>query len=176
MLPEKHLRDMESSRKRRKTLSRIVVSSAFLASFLFLGQLLHELSHIIPLEAVDCSYSFSYGFSPLGGAHALVQPLCSPDPGFLMFFYPAGYLSTLAAGWGFLLFSRKQEGFRSDLLAASGTGMLMSILLSIGSEGDIESFLDVTGLDSSLAAPVSLLVVMLVLAVSFSGIKIVLED
>jgi hypothetical protein len=64
---------------------------------------------------------------------------------------------------------------RYNLLAASGTGMLLSMLLTAGAEGDIESFVAVAGMDSTATFPLAAGLVLLVVAVSFSGVKMLLE-
>ncbi|MFB6213093.1 MAG: hypothetical protein ABEJ07_00810 [Candidatus Nanohaloarchaea archaeon] len=171
MLPEKHLKDLESSRKRRKILSHVTVSATFLASFLLIGQFIHELFHVLPLWLIGCPYSTEIGFSFVGGAHAIVRPLCTPSDGFLLVFYSLGYLSTLVAGWGAIVAASRLKSFRANTLAAAGTGMLMSILLTIGSEGDVESFLSVAEVSRSWALPVSLAFILVVLAVSLSGVE-----
>lgn len=176
MYPDKHLEDLKSSRKRERLARRAGTSVAFLASFLLLGQAVHELVHVLALEIVGCGYRLDAGFTFLNGLHASVQPLCSPGTGFLSVFYSTGYLSTLVTGWGLLLAAKKGDGSRRELLAASGTGMLMSILLTAGSEGDIESFVNLVGLEPSLAMPVALVLWLVVLAVSFSGVKMLVED
>ncbi|MFB6190153.1 MAG: hypothetical protein ABEJ91_01135 [Candidatus Nanohaloarchaea archaeon] len=176
MFPDKHFEDLESSRRRRKIALHAGGAVAFVASFLLLGQAVHELMHLIPLELIGCPYRFDAGFTLLNGLHASAQPLCAPGRGFLLIFYPLGYLSTLVAGWGLLLAARNSVSkLRYSLLAASGTGMLLSMLLTAGAEGDIESFVAVAGLDSAATAPLAAGLILLVVAVSFSGVKMLLE-
>ncbi|MFB6147724.1 MAG: hypothetical protein ABEJ66_02460, partial [Candidatus Nanohaloarchaea archaeon] len=121
MYPDKHFRDLESSRKRRKLASHFAATVSFLASFFFLGQLVHETMHVLPLELLGCRYHIDAGFGLLTGLYAEVQPLCTPPDSFLVLFYPLGYLSTIVAGWGLLLLSRSREEPLSQAVAASGT-------------------------------------------------------
>lgn len=176
MFPDKHFRDLESSRKRRKLLEQLGVSTAFIASFFFIGQLVHETFHLLMLELYTCSYTLDIGFQLMGGLHAAIQPFCSPTRGFLVLFYSAGYLSTLVTGVGLELAALRARGLVSNLLAATATGMLLSILLSAGQEGDIESLATVAGLGPGTGGTVSVLLVLLVLLASFLGVKLMLES
>lgn len=175
MFPDKHFEDIESSRKRKESIRNILISVVAVVSLLLLGPLLHELSHIISLEVIDCSYMMDINFKLLGGIYAEIQPLCYPSQDLLVVFYASGYLSTLIAGWGLIVAAHRIKGSYYRYVAATGVGMLLSILLSIGKKGDIENLLEVMGMDPGLGIPVSVVTMLLVLAVSFSGVKMLMD-
>lgn len=176
MFPEKHFEDLESSQRRRSLIKSIGVSLIFIASFLFIGPVLHEAFHILPLEFIGCPYSFELNFQLIGGIYASVQPLCHPSDSFLSIFYLAGYTSSFIAGWGLLVLASRLDRNFDRYMAAAGTGVLLSILPSTGYEGDISSFLKIIGMSEGLEIPVYLLLTLAVFMISFSGIKILLED
>ncbi len=139
MLPEKYIKDLESSSRRGRILTYLYISIIFTASFLLVGPLLHEIVHVLALEFKGCIYYFEPGFSILKGFRAEVKPLCSLENSYLVLFYSAGYLATLVAGGILNIFAMEETGnrLRADLLAASGTGVLLSVLSTIGIEGDL---------------------------------------
>lgn len=175
MLPDKHFEDIESSKKRRQSMRNILISAVAIISLLLIGPLIHELSHIVTLEFINCSYIMDIDFKVLGGIYAEVQPLCYPSKEVLAVFYSSGYLSTLVTGWGLVVVGHRIEGSYYRYVAAAGVGMLLSILLSIGQKGDVENFLTTIGVNPGLGTAVSLVTLMVVLAVSFSGVKMLME-
>lgn len=172
MFPEKHLKDLESSERRSRMFGNAFVAMLFLTSFVFIGPLLHEFAHLAMLEFKNCSYLFNIGFMLPNGIHAEVSPLCAINPGYLLLFYSIGYLVTLSTGviLNILGSIRKQK-----YLTALGTGMLLSVTLTIGVEGDIQNALEVMSLDPSYSLPISLFIVFGVFTASIHGIKGLLD-
>lgn len=176
MFPEKHIRDLESSEKRSRLVSHLLVSTTFLTSFLLLGPLIHEGMHILMLELKSCIYLFDLNFILPNGINASVEPLCAISPGYLLLFYSIGYLTTLSAGTVLNISgSIFREKFYSRYLVAAGTGMLLSVILTIGVEGDIQNALNVLGLSQSNSGWITLLIVLGVFAASIHGTEILLE-
>lgn len=176
MFPEKHLKDLESSERKSRIFGDFLVALAFLTGFVLLGPVLHEISHIAMLEFNNCSYLFDMGFMIPNGIHAEVSPLCAIKPGYLLLFYSIGYLVTLSAGvllnvTGSIL---KQRSY-SSYMTALGTGMLLSVILTIGVEGDVQNALEVMSLDSSYGSWISLFIVLGVFAASIHGIQNLLD-
>lgn len=176
MFPEKHLKDLESSERRSNIFGSSLVALLFLTSFLLLGPFIHEASHIAMLEFANCNYIFNMGFMLPNGIHAEVSPLCAIKPGYLLLFYAIGYLVTLSAGvilniTGSIL---KKKSY-SPHLTALGTGMLLSVILTIGVEGDVQNALEVMSLDPSYGSWISLLIVLGVFAASIQGIQSLLN-
>lgn len=176
MLPEKHLRDLESSAKKSKFLKELSLALLFFASFVLFGPLIHEISHFIMLELINCAYTFSFGFKLLNGFHAQVSPLCAISPGYLLGFYSIGYLNTLIVGSGLnILGSMSKEKNYASHLVSMGTGLLLSVTLTIGIEGDIQNALEVMNLSQSYGGLIALIVVLGVLSASVHGIKSLIE-
>lgn len=144
MQPEKHIEDLESSIRRRKFLEITGSIGLFLISLLILGPFVHEIAHVLVLKLASCSYSFSYGFSIFQGVYGSVAPYCQLSRTVLLVFYSAGYLATLTAGSILSVASIETEIRSLSLVTASaGTGMLVSVLLSIGSKGDLQQIISV---------------------------------
>ena len=174
MFPEKHLKDLESSRRRKKLLDTLVISSAFLSTFFILGPLLHELSHILVLELKNCSYLFDFSVGFPSGFHATTEPLCSISPGQLIVFYSSGYVVTLLVGTAMnILSSRYREPYH--ILSALGTGTLLSAILTIGVKGDIQNALKAAGFSTSYGMWIALIIFLGVLGASIHGIEMLLE-
>lgn len=172
MFPEKHLKDLESSERRSRLIHNGFVALLFLTSFVFIGPLLHEFGHLAMLELKNCSYLFDIGFLLPHGIYATVNPLCAINPGYLLGFYSIGYLLTLFGGvllniTGSIL---DQKPYSSHMTAL-GTGMLLSVTLTIGVEGDIQSALEVMNLNPSYGLLISLLIVLGVFTASIHGIQ-----
>lgn len=167
MQPEKYLRDLESSQRRKTLIDSTILSLLFLTSFLFLGPLIHEASHIAVLHLYDCFYRFSPNFSIMSGLHARVNPLCNLETGQLGIFYAIGYISTLLTAAAASI-AAIQDRKGSRCFAAFSSGLFLSILLSIGAEGDIQSLVDVLGLSRSYSTAA---VAVIVLGVFISSLK-----
>lgn len=172
MLPEKHLKDLESSERKSRLLGNLLVALLFLTSFFFLGPFIHEFAHIALLEFKSCNYLFNIGFILPNGIYANVSPLCAIKPSYLLLFYSIGYLATLVTGVilniaGSVL---NQKSYAS-YLTALGTGMLLSVILTIGVEGDIQNSLEVMKLPLSYGIWISLIIVLGVFTASIHGVK-----
>lgn len=176
MFPEKHFRDLESSKRRSRLFGNSFVALLFLASFIFIGPIIHEFGHLAILELKNCSYIFDIGFMLPNGVNAEVNPLCAIKPSYLLLFYSIGYLITLSTGVALNVAGSilKQKSYSSHLTAL-GTGMLLSVILTIGVEGDIQNALNVMSVDPSYGSLLSLLIVLGVFAASFQGIKDLLD-
>lgn len=162
MYPEKHFKDLESSIKRRKNLRDLVLSSAFITSFLIIGPLIHELGHLAALELANCDYVFSLDFSLLSGLHGEVTPCLLETPA-LFAFYLSGYAATVLAGavtlTAGLLTARKK------LLGMVSAGMFMSVLLGLG-KGDLKSAAELVQAGATPMIASTLLLVIVGVALS----------
>lgn len=172
MLPEKHIRDLESSHRKSRVFSNSAVALLFITAFLLLGPAIHELAHVSLLELRNCSYLFDIDFLVPNGINAEVEPLCVISPGYLLFFYSSGYLATLTAGVALnIAGSIARDESLSGYLAALGTGMLLSVILTIGVEGDIQNALEVMKLDAWYGSLVALVIVLGVFAAGIHGLE-----
>lgn len=158
MQPEKFLRDLESSRKRRKIFQHLGVSAIFSACFLFIGPLVHEAAHVAVLELYGCFHTLKLDFSLLSGLHARVKPLCQVSDARLLLFYSVGYLATIVSG-ALTGMAAVQDRKGSRYLGAASSGLLLSVLLSIGAEGDIQNAVQVFGLGPSYSLAIVLLII-----------------
>lgn len=168
MIPRKFLRDKHESEKRRKIFQHTIISLVFISCFLLIGQLIHEFSHLIFLEFKDCLYRFRYGFGALKGFFASVRPFCNMNSLDLTFFYLNGYLSTFTVGTVLALLGYKHESFRAKIKASAGSGMLLSIVLSIGAKGDIQNALEIHGLEA-LEAFIVVPIILIIFLVSLGA-------
>jgi len=176
MYPEKYYKDLESSKKRGKYLTEISITVTFLAFFFIGGQLVHEIGHILVLMFYSCFYNIDPGFTVLNGFTAAIQPVCTLNDAQLLLFYSSGYIATLAAGLGLnTLGLRSRSDLKGYMLTAAGIGALMSILLTLGGHGDIESFLSVLGLNSFYSGVVKIFFILGILGASLEDIKMLLE-
>lgn len=174
MQPEKYIQDLESSSRRKKLGGQFFASILFLISFYFLGPVIHEAAHIAVLQFYDCFYRFSFDFTLLSGFHAKVKPLCAIETPRLLLFYSIGYISTLvAAGVTSIAAVRQTKGSR--YLAAMGSGLFLSVLLSIGAEGDIQSAIEVLGVSQSYGLAVVLFIVIGVFISSLKTLEMFLD-
>lgn len=175
MLPEKYVRDLESSSRRSKLFRKLFIAVTFLTSFFLIGPIIHEIAHLATLEFKGCPHYFRPGFSILNGFRAEVTPFCSLETAYLMVFYSSGYLATLVSGAVLNIGAmEREEGKLSDFLAAAGTGMLLSVLTTIGSEGDLLNLLEIFNLGGYWKI-VSLFVILGVFMSSLKGIDLLLQ-
>jgi len=176
MYPEKYYKDLESSRRRGKYFTEISIAATFLGFFLIGGQLIHEIGHILVLMFYSCFYNIDPGFNFLDGFHASIQPICTLNDVQLLLFYSSGYIATLAAGLVLNTYGlRNRSGLKAYILTAAGIGALMSILLTIGGHGDVESFLAVLGLNTFYSEIVKIFFILGILGASLEDIKMLLE-
>ncbi len=176
MFPEKHLKDLESSDRRSRIFGNFLIALTFLTSFVLIGPLLHEIAHLAMLEFKNCNYLFNIGFMIPNGMHAEVSPLCAVKSGYLLLFYSIGYLVTLSTGVALNIAGSilDQKSYASHLTAL-GTGMLLSVTLTIGVEGDIQNALEVMGLETSYGLWIALLIILGVFTASIHGLQNLLE-
>lgn len=176
MFPEKHLKDLESSERKSRILGDFSIALLFLTSFVLLGPLIHEISHIAMLEFKNCNYLFNIGFMLPNGIHAEVSPLCAIKPGYLLLFYSIGYLATLSTGVALnVAGSVLEKKSYSSHLTALGTGMLLSVILTIGVEGDIQNALEVMSLDPKHGIWIALFIILGVFTASIHGVQNLLK-
>ncbi len=175
MLPEKYINDLESSSRRSKILRDFLIAVTFLTSFLLIGPLVHEIAHVLTLEFKGCTHYLNAGFSILNGFRAEVTPLCSLGNAYLLIFYSIGYLTTLVFGAALNIFATERKNNKlSDFMAAAGTGMLLSVLTTIGSEGDLLNLLEIFNLGGYWQL-VSLFIMLGVFTSSLKGVEILLR-
>ena len=138
MFPEKYIKDLESSNRRRKYLSYILSGALFVTGFLVIGPGIHEISHIAWLELHGCIYDFSTRFSLFMGLSGRVAPACAMGQSALVVFYSIGYFSTLLAGTLLDFYARSTPG-KNVHVSFLSLGLLLSVLATIGVKGDLES-------------------------------------
>lgn len=173
MFPEKYAKDLESSRKRRKFFSYLAVSSVFVVCALFIGQIIHEGTHLAWLALKDCPYRVSLGLGN-AGLYGSVKPLCGMTDLSLVVFYLSGYTSTiLAAGITGLIGTAYRKS--STLLGAS-SGLLMSVLLSVTLRGDISRASTVLGASNSVSIAFSALIALGVLGTTLKSADLAFEQ
>ncbi|MFT4867944.1 MAG: hypothetical protein ACI9LV_000556 [Candidatus Nanohaloarchaea archaeon] len=139
MFPEKHVKEMERLESRKSFRRKIFASAVFLGSVFVIGPVIHELSHMVVLEAIDCKYVLEWGLN-INGIHGSVRPVCVPTTSQLATFYSIGYLSTIMSG-GYLSFVTLRNHNVSSLkmtgYTALGTGLLVSTAINLSTTGDI---------------------------------------
>lgn len=176
MFPDKHLRDLKSSNRRARLFGSSLIALLFILSFLILGPLLHETAHIAMLELRNCGYLFDIVLMLPHGINAEVKPLCAIKPAYLLLFYSSGYLATLLIGVSLnIIGSVRASSLSSKYLTAVGTGMLLSVILTIGVEGDIQNAFEVMRLNTGYARWVSMVIVLGVLASTVHGLDTILD-
>lgn len=166
MLPQKHVKDLRSSRRRKLLLKILKSLFLFLSGLLLIGPLLHELVHILILELENCFYRYDLFFSLRGGFRASIKPLCALNEASLLLFYISGYLITLIVGSLVSLASmmNRSNKISGDLLALS-SGILISVLTTIGTKGDIHQALKILGVNPHLEVFVTSFIAIGVLSV-----------
>lgn len=138
MFPEKYVKDLESSSRRRKYWKYIVSAILFVTGFLVIGPGIHELSHAAWLEFHGCIYDFDTAFSLIYGISGSVAPTCTMGTPALIVFYSIGYFSTLLLGTVLDFYARATPG-RNFYPSFLSMGILLSILTTIGVKGDLSS-------------------------------------
>ncbi len=168
MNPPKYLEDLESSERRKNYFRHLTISFSIVFSFLIIGPLVHEAAHLGVLIAQNCSFSTSFSLSWFKGLYASVTPFCSPEAFGVSVFYLSGYLTTL----GFSAIMLLPEKFREHL-SAIAVGSSLSILITIGSKGDIQNLVEASGIGSPMVF--TALLVIPTLIVSLLGVKRIVE-
>ena len=174
MQPEKYLKDLESSHNRRRILEQAALSLIFFSTFLFFGPLIHEAAHILVMQFYNCFYSFEPSFSLLSGLHAKVAPLCTLETPQLLIFYSIGYPATLFAA-GFSSFAALTDKKGARYFAAASSGLFLSVLLSIGGEGDIQNAVEVLGLSRSYSTALVVFILTGVLLSSLETLELFMD-
>lgn len=144
MFPEKYIKDLESSQRRRKYVKYIFSGLLFITGFLLIGPGIHELSHAAWLELHGCIYDFQAGFSYLTGINGEVAPACTLGTPALIVFYSIGYFSTLLLGTVLDFYARATPG-RNFFTSFLALGVLLSVLTTIGIKGDLAALGNVIG-------------------------------
>lgn len=175
MQPEKYLDDLESSERRKGILTDFTVALIFATCFIAVGPFLHELSHMAVLELYSCGYTTDIGFDLLGGVYAGVNPLCTIQGSKLAFFYAAGYLSTFLIGGSLSAISVELEG-PSRLTASAASGLLLSILVSVGRKGDIQNMMSSLQLPEFYAALGVAAITVIVFTISLGTVQVLLSE
>ncbi len=178
MLPEKHLAENEILERRKKVRKRFVTVLVFLISLLFLGPLVHELLHIGWLKLVGCRYRASLGLW-FTGLHGEVKPLCYLQSQHLVVFYTVGYVGTLVTAGISNLLSLHLYPDRGELavyLSAAGSGMVLSILITVTRKGDIARAVKTVPLPEPYTLVFTVLVFTAVAVISFQAVELLLYD
>jgi len=118
----------------------------FPLTVLFIGPIIHEVSHIVILETINCNYTLSAGLG-FSGLFAAVQPYCNPGTLQLSIFYLIGYINTMVFGGFLSLYSLKSENKSKSLIYGTlGAGVLFSIVLTLSFKGDLINTAKILGL------------------------------
>jgi hypothetical protein len=174
MQPDKYIRDLESSRKRGRFAKKLVLGASFIFSMIILGPLIHEVAHIAVLEFYNCFHQVDTGFTLLRGLNAEIAPLCNMESAQLLFFYSAGYISTLVTA-SILSMAALEKPRGAEYLSAIATGLFISVLLSVGSRGDIQNAVDVLGISRSYSLAAVLFIVTGVLLSTLKSLQLFLD-
>lgn len=139
MYSNKYIERLEKIEKSKSRRNSFNASILFLISAVILGPLIHEISHLTILEAINCGYSLNFGLGSYG-LFATIQPLCSPGLIPLATFYSIGYLVTIIAG-SYLIYTGIShiEKDRYWVPLISGSGLLASMLPTLWLKGDISN-------------------------------------
>lgn len=172
MFPEKYVKDLESSNRRDKWFGDGSVAIAFFVCFAVFGGLMHEFAHIFVLEWSGCIYSTELHFSVIQGVYGSVAPLCDSTAFSKSAFYAAGYMSTLVTG--FLLIVK--ESTQNRTISAAGTGLVTSMLLNLGSAGDIPLFLEAISVSPDFAPVVTGFLFLGVFSIGLYGVEIMVSE
>lgn len=172
MFPDKYVKDLESSNRRDKWFGDGSVALAFFLCFAVFGGFLHEFAHIFVLEWTGCTYSTRFSFSFLQGVYGSVAPLCDSNVFPKSIFYASGYMATLVTG--FMLIAK--ESTQNRTLSAAGTGLVTSMLLSLGARGDIPRFLEAVNFSPNLAPVVTGFLFLGVFAIGLYGVEIMVSE
>lgn len=176
MLPEKHRKELRETEQSR-TVEKLTFSAVFLLGTLLIGPLIHEVSHMSVLMSIGCEFSSSLSTS-FTGIFGKVQPRCALTTSQAVAFYSVGYASTMLAG-GFLTVwsERKLRVYQEKSLVygALGLGLMASILLSLGTRGDIFNLLNVLGLPTGLKFPAIIFVLSAVSAASLRMLEVLFD-
>lgn len=170
MLPDKYVKDLESSHRRSNYLGNVSYALLFLFGIYLAGPIVHELGHISWIEIQGCLYRFDPGINPLIGFYGKVEPLCYLSKSNLAIFYASGYLSTFLASFSLREVGNKLEKDSSVLEFLSG-GMLVSILVSVTYKGDIANMLQTINL-SSLELPFLMLIILGAFGTSYKFLEV----
>lgn len=149
MFPDKHVKQMEKLEERNTIYRKLIPSTIFIVSVVAIGPLIHELSHMVVLEAINCEYILNWGLN-INGVHGSVKPTCVPDKYQLTAFYSVGYLST-AVGGSVLSFmslrNRFDDSIKKISYTALGTGLLISTAISLSIVGDMRNLSELLGIN-----------------------------
>ncbi len=177
MLPEDYLEEIEEEAqgKERHLLLGITALMLFTVSLLYLGPLLHEVSHAVVLESIGCEYSFKT-MSSYEGVYGEVQPLCTMEDIQLIIFYLIGYVNVFLAGAvpGIWIHFSETDHWKEILYGSAGTGFLGSLLLSISRTGDIPNTLRILGLSTDYSILVSIVFFIMTAVVGFKLLEMFL--
>lgn len=157
---------------RHSVLKFIVFISLMMSSFLFIGPVIHEFTHMLVLEIADCYYTAEWFFSLATGLSAGIQPYCYLESSWLLAFYLSGYSAVLLLG-GFLSFLSLEvmdlDSFRGIFTGSLGAGLLLSLATTIALEGDVTNALEVLNAPTRYG---SLLQVFVLLGASATSLKV----
>lgn len=161
MLPKHYIQEVERSKKLRKLWKGLLLSGMLLSSFYFFAPLIHEASHILLLEFFNCSYTQIWSIS-FSGLTARIQPLCALNSSQIVAFYSIGYLSVILSGGliGSIGIERHNSFLQDQVLTVTAAGFLLSLMVTIETEGDVKNALDLLGLNPVYGRLISVLVIL----------------
>ena len=175
MLPDKYVDGVKRHRKNRYLIKHLTISFLLLGSMYIFGPLIHEASHVLWLEAVNCYYTSQINFNFLIGFNGAIQPLCHLGKSSSIIFYSAGYASTILAGMTLILVGDIGDKI-DDYLIAAGVGMLLSALMTVNLKGDLANLVSVLGLSELNFMAVSTFITLGLLGTSVKAVEILVES
>lgn len=139
MFPEKHVEEKLFKHRKKVFYRYLAVSAVFAVSYLFLGPLIHETSHILVLMLKSCGFNIEPGFNWLDGFRASVDPFCALRGIWQKLFFISGYSSTFLVGLLFYWKGYISHGFKRKAWFSFSSGVLISLLADLGLRGDLSS-------------------------------------
>lgn len=170
MYPKKYIKDLESSRRRSELFKHLIAGGLFVLGFLFIGPLIHEISHALWLEFHGCFYQMNFEFTYVIGIRGMVDPGCNLNSSALVVFYAVGYLSTLLTGTSLDFYARTTDG-ENLLLSSFSIGLLISVLATIGLKGDLQSLVSVLNAPESVASVISAFIMLGIISLTYKTVK-----
>lgn len=157
---------------RHSVLKFIIFITIITSSYLFIGPVIHELTHMAVLEAASCYYKTQWFFSLSTGLSATIQPYCYLSESWLLGFYLSGYFAVFILGGVFSFLALESfdlDRFSGILAGSLGAGLLLSLATTIALEGDIANALEVMNVPQRYG---SLMQVFVLLGASATSLKL----
>jgi hypothetical protein len=175
MLPEKYVNEVERHEKQQYAFKHGLIGFLLLSSMYIFGPIIHEYSHILWLELQNCYFTTDFGFSPFRGLTGSVKPMCYLSLSSQVVFYSIGYISTVLVGGSLAILGDIQHR-KKDYLLSTGIGMLLSVLLTVNTKGDMARALNALGVEPSNFMIVSAFITIGLLGTSLKAVEELLKN